>query len=62
MSLQDDIFDVQHALEGKPEAESFDRVYTALGQFEEDADNLRRLLNDMGAGIRAARIIAGLGV
>ena len=38
MGLQDDIFDVQAALENKPEAAAFDRIYTALAEFEGKAD------------------------
>lgn len=36
MSLQDDIFDVQAALDGKPEAEPFERVYKAFCQLERE--------------------------
>ena len=36
MSIQDDIFDVEHALEGKPESKSFNRIYTYLGQLERE--------------------------
>lgn len=31
MSIQDDIFEVDLALEGKPEAAGFDRICTYLG-------------------------------
>ena len=57
MSLQDDIFDVQAALEGKPEAAIFERVSEALYEFEQEADTYRRLLVDMKTGIRAVRRI-----
>jgi len=41
MSIQDDIFDVEHALEGKPEAESFDKIYTYLGDLERELEMYR---------------------
>ena len=41
MSIQDDIFDVEHALEGKPEAESFDNIYTYLGDLERELEMYR---------------------
>lgn len=42
MSIQDDIFDVEHALEGKPEAESFDRIYQYLGKLERTIEAYQR--------------------
>lgn len=36
MSIQDDIFDVQAALKDKPEAEAFERIYTAFAENETD--------------------------
>lgn len=41
MSIQDDIFDVEHALEGKPEADCFDRVHTYLGNLERELEAYR---------------------
>lgn len=34
MSIQDDIFDVEAALEGKPEAQTFENLVTYLGNLE----------------------------
>ena len=41
MSIQDDIFDVEHALQGKPEADCFDRIYTRFGQLERELEAYR---------------------
>ena len=41
MSIQDDIFEVEHALEGKPEADSFDKIYTYLGNLERELEMYR---------------------
>lgn len=41
MSIQDDIFDVEYALEGKHEAECFDRVTTYLGDLERELEVYR---------------------
>jgi len=41
MSIQDDIFDVEHALKGNPEEESFDRIYTYLGYLERELEDYR---------------------
>lgn len=38
MSIQDDIFDVEHSLEGKPESECFDRIHTYLGNLERELE------------------------
>ena len=34
MSLSDDIFDVEDALKGKPEAEAFDRITDRIRDYE----------------------------
>jgi hypothetical protein len=57
MSLQDDIFAVQHALEGKPEADACDRVCTALVYFEIEEERKRQLLNDLSTGMRALKVL-----
>lgn len=36
MSLQDKIFDVEAALEGKPQAELFDELVSYIGQLERE--------------------------
>lgn len=41
MSIQDEIFDVEHALEGKPEAECFDRIHTYIGDLERPVESYR---------------------
>lgn len=38
MSIQDDIFDVEHALEGKPEKDGFDRIHTYIGNLERELE------------------------
>lgn len=57
MSLQDDIFDVQAALDGKPEAEAFEEICKALGRFEVKADSYGKMLHDLSIGLRAFRLI-----
>lgn len=41
MSIQDDIFDVENALEGKQESESFDRIHAYLGKLEREIEVYR---------------------
>lgn len=41
MSIQDNIFDVEHALEGKPEVECFDNITTYLGDLEREIEMYR---------------------
>ena len=41
MSIQDDIFDVEHALDGMKESESFERVYTYLADLERELEAYR---------------------
>lgn len=53
MSIQDDIFDVEAALEGKPEAVIFERLmkyFTAIEQSEED---LRKDIDSIREGLKA---------
>lgn len=45
MSIQDDIFDVEAALEGKPEAAQFDTIYTYLGDLERELNMYRSFYN-----------------
>lgn len=45
MSLMDDVFDVRTALETLPEAPAFERVVSALWEYEEASDKLTRLLS-----------------
>lgn len=40
MAIQDKIFDVQAALEGKPEAELFDELYTYICDLERQNEDL----------------------
>jgi len=47
MSLQDDIFDVAHALEGKPEAVLFEEICTTFFKFEEQADQFSSELRQL---------------
>lgn len=56
MSIQDDIFDVQHALECKPEAEAFERIYTALADLEREVYNLQRFRNSITDAARQIRM------
>ena len=41
MSIQDDIFDVEAALEGKPEAKAFDQLCAYIGELETEIDELK---------------------
>lgn len=59
MSLQDDIMDVEAALEGKPEAEQFDRVHQALADFETEILKCRKVINDLRNGAVALQAILG---
>lgn len=49
MGIQDDIFDVESALEGKPEENSFERIYQYLARLERDIEALRVYENAFGA-------------
>lgn len=42
MSIQDDVFDVAAALEGKPERQAFARVVERLARVESDRDDAAR--------------------
>ena len=42
MSMDDDIFDVIHALEGRPEADSFDRMIERYDDLVEYSTRLKR--------------------
>lgn len=41
MSIQDEIFDIEHALEDKPESESFDRLCKYIGDLEREIEMYR---------------------
>lgn len=43
MSLQDDIFDVEAALEGKPELELFDEIMDKFYEMERELKTLQKL-------------------
>ena len=57
MSLQDKIFDVEAALEGKPEAKLFDEIITHLGELERDLEAVRGIANSLGEMKAAIRRI-----
>lgn len=60
MSLQDDIFDIRHALRRKPaERAAFDRLCEVLNEIEQENDNSNRLLADLAAGLRALKVLEG---
>jgi len=41
MSIQDEIFDVEAALEGKSEADCFDKIHTYIGDLERELEVYR---------------------
>ena len=49
MSLQDKIFDVAAALEGKPEEESFDEICEYLNQLEASEERLHEVASPIYA-------------
>ena len=51
MSIQDDIFDVGHALEGMPEAEQFNRVCEHFGSVEAKLQIYKKIVDDIGTGV-----------
>lgn len=53
MSLQDDIFDVSAALEGKPEASALERIWQHLYAVEKREEEQRQTLADLRTGIGA---------
>lgn len=53
MSIQDDIFDVEAALEGKPEAEVFERLCSYLSAMEREVEIKQRILDQLRDGARA---------
>ena len=57
MSLQDDIFDIEDALKGKPEAEGFRRIVRALANFEEENDNLEKVFAALKRGAEAVKYL-----
>ena len=57
MSLQDDVFDVAAALEGKPEAEAFDNITKRLWKYEADLEISEQNWNEV---TRALAIIGTL--
>lgn len=50
MSLQDDIFDVQDALDGKPEREAFDRIMEGYNRLERFSEGIIPQLKAVEAG------------
>ena len=55
MSMQDDIFDVEAAVKGTPEAKAFDRIYTYLGNLEREIEVLQpkvRVIEDFARLLR----------
>lgn len=60
MSLQDDIFDIRHALRRKPsERAAFDRLCDLLNEVEKENDERWRLLADLATGLRALKTLGG---
>lgn len=55
MSLQDDIWDCQDALEGTDQEEAFERVYKALAVFETRAEKAEKALERLRNGAYALR-------
>lgn len=55
MSIQDDVFDVQAALDGKPEAEAFERICEYLARIEKREDEAEQKLSQISAGLRALK-------
>lgn len=41
MSIQDDIYDVEYALKGKPESKCFDKIHTYIGDLERELEMYR---------------------
>lgn len=57
MSLQDDFFDVDSALEGKPEHEAFNRIWKRLCETEKQLEGAFSLVSAIANGLRALRKI-----
>lgn len=57
MSLQDDIFDIQDALKGKPELKTFKKVMKFYSAMEAEHDNNLKILDAVSTGIRALKYI-----
>lgn len=58
MSIQDDIFDVEAALDDKPEAlAAFERVKTYFFALEAADDRRRDLIEKIARGVGAAQVI-----
>lgn len=57
MGIQDDIFDVESALEDTTDKESFDRVITYLSDLEETNEKYTKVINDLNRGITALTAI-----
>lgn len=60
MSLQDDFFDVDSALEGKPERDAFNRIWKRLCETEKRLEGAFSLVSAVGRGLRALREIERL--
>lgn len=57
MGIQDYIFDVEHALEGKPEAQAFEAVMERFYQLERTNETLAKYVNEIDS---AANVFARL--
>lgn len=56
MSIQDDIFDIQEALNKKPGlAKAFDNLCSYLGELEEAVETQQRTLTDIRKGAKAIK-------
>lgn len=47
MSIQDDVFDVEHVLRGSPVSEQFVRIYKALWHYEDRCEKLASELREL---------------
>ena len=59
MGIQDHIFDVEAALEGKPEADCFDKIHTYLGELERELELYRQFYHSQQQLIAAVQDIEG---
>ena len=57
MGIQDKIFDIEAALEGKPEAELFDDLVRYMGKLEDFREKTTELLIAMERGRNAESIV-----
>ena len=59
MALQDDIFDLQHVLEGKPEAKGLDRLLDKLYELEIEDSQRPRVRSEIAWVVRACLELGG---